>query len=66
MCPIPEKAIKLEEVDVISPDGKKVHLQRPRVVADLCIGCGICEYQCPQIGPAAIHVYVPTQLPPLV
>jgi polyferredoxin len=60
MCPVPDKAIKLEAVDLISPDGKKVHVQRPHVVADMCIGCGICEYKCPLTGPAAIRVYAPT------
>ncbi len=63
MCPVPEKAVKLEEVDVTALDGSTVHLQRPHVQHDLCIGCGICEYQCPLNGPAAIRVYVPTQLP---
>ena len=62
MCPVPEKAVKLEEVDVVTPDGKQIHLQRPRVQHELCIGCGICEYQCPLVGPAAIRVYVPTRL----
>jgi ferredoxin len=66
MCPVPDKAVKLEEVDVTAPDGRKVHLQRPRVQHDLCIGCGICEYQCPLVGPAAIRVRVPTHLPPLL
>lgn len=65
MCPVPEKAVKLEAVDVIAPDGTRVPLQRPRVQHDLCIGCGLCEYQCPLVGPAAIRVYVPTSLPPL-
>ncbi len=63
MCPLPDKAVKLEEVDVLAPDGSPVHLQRPRVEHALCIGCGICEYQCPLVGPAAIRVYAPTQLP---
>jgi Pyruvate/2-oxoacid:ferredoxin oxidoreductase delta subunit len=54
----------LDDVDVIAPDGKRAHLQRPRVIHDLCIGCGICEYQCPLAGPAAIRVHAPTQLPP--
>ena len=63
MCPVPEKAIRLDEVDVVTPDGRKVHVQRPRVIHDLCIGCGICEYQCPLAGPAAIRVYVPTNFP---
>ncbi len=63
MCPIPEKAITLEQVDVLTPDGQSVHLQRPHVIHDKCIGCGICEYQCPLTGPAAIRVYTPMQYP---
>ncbi len=63
MCPVPDKAIKLEEIDTVTPDGQKVHLQRPRVVHSMCIGCGICEYQCPLNGPAAIRVYAPMQYP---
>jgi polyferredoxin len=62
MCPIPEKAIKLESVDVVTPDGEMVTVQRPRVVRDRCIGCAICEYKCPVNGQAAIQVYVPTDL----
>jgi MauM/NapG family ferredoxin protein len=65
MCPIPDKAIRLDEVEVVSPEGKRVRLQRPRVVPDLCIGCGICEYKCPLTGPAAIRVYTPMPLPPI-
>ncbi len=65
MCPVPDKAIKLDEVDVTTPDGQTAHLLRPRVDHSLCIGCGICEYQCPIVGPAAIRVHVPTRLPPL-
>jgi len=59
MCPVPDKAIVLEEVDVLSPDGQPVHVQRPRVVRERCIGCGICEYKCPVNGEAAIRVVVP-------
>ncbi len=65
MCPVPEKAVRMEEVDVVALTGVRVQLQRPRVVTDLCIGCGICEYQCPLVGPAAIRVYAPTSLPAL-
>ncbi|MBI5032352.1 MAG: 4Fe-4S binding protein [Chloroflexi bacterium] len=65
MCPLSPKAIRLEDVDAVTPDGKPVHLQRPHMIHDLCIGCGICEYQCPQTGVAAIRVYVPKQLPPI-
>jgi len=57
MCPVPEKAIRLEEVSVTDDRGDMVLVQRPYVLEDLCIGCGICEYQCPVEGEAAIRVY---------
>jgi len=60
MCPVPDKAITLEEREVRAPDGNTVTLQLPRVVRDRCIGCGICEYRCPVSGDAAIRVYVPS------
>jgi len=59
MCPVPEKAIRLEEVEARNAQGELVTVQRPHVVRDLCIGCGICEYKCPLNGEAAIRVYVP-------
>ena len=59
MCPVPDKAIWLEEQEVQGPDGAAVTLQMPHVLRDLCIGCGICEYRCPVSGDAAIRVYVP-------
>jgi MauM/NapG family ferredoxin protein len=52
MCPVPDKAIKLEREQV-----GEVELQKPHVVADLCIGCGICEEHCPLAGEAAVRVY---------
>jgi polyferredoxin/Pyruvate/2-oxoacid:ferredoxin oxidoreductase delta subunit len=57
MCPRPEKAIRLEEATVLDARGEPLAVQRPYVLADLCIGCGICEYQCPIEGRAAIEVY---------
>jgi len=57
MCPTPEKAIKLEEVAVTGDRGESIVVQRPYVLENLCIGCGICEYQCPVEGKAAIGVY---------
>jgi formate hydrogenlyase subunit 6/NADH:ubiquinone oxidoreductase subunit I len=56
MCPVPEKAIQLEEVTVANALGEMVTVQRPHVVSQRCIGCGICEYQCPVAGEAAIRV----------
>ncbi|MFC1947610.1 4Fe-4S binding protein [Chloroflexota bacterium] len=59
MCPIPEKAIILK--------GGKGHdsdrVQRPHVVTELCIGCGICEHQCPVEGEAAIRIYTIESVP---
>jgi len=60
-CPVADKAIQLEEVSVLNAQGETVLLQRPYVVTELCIGCGICEYQCPMGGEAAIRVHAPTE-----
>jgi ferredoxin len=59
MCPLPEKAIRLEEREVRSPEGETISLLLPYVLRDLCIGCGLCEYRCPVSGDSAIRVYVP-------
>jgi polyferredoxin len=59
MCPVPDKAIELEEVETVDAAGNGMLLQRPRVLRERCIGCGICEYKCPVNGEAAIRVYVP-------
>ena len=52
MCPISDKAVKLQQEQV-----DEIELQKPYVVAELCIGCGICEQHCPVAGEAAIQVY---------
>jgi polyferredoxin len=57
MCPTPQKSIRLEEVSVANPAGEIVTLQRPYVLRELCIGCGICENHCPLKGDAAIQIY---------
>ncbi len=59
MCPLPEKAIYLEQRDFANRDGTTVTVQVPHVERDKCIGCGICEFKCPLNGNAAIRVYVP-------
>jgi MauM/NapG family ferredoxin protein len=62
MCPVPQKAIRLEEVEAVTPDGQPITLKRPIVMQERCIGCGICENHCPLEGQAAIRVYAPTDL----
>ncbi len=61
MCPVPEKAIILEEAEVRLENGESATVQRPQVIRERCIGCGICEYKCPVNGEAAIRVYVPAE-----
>ncbi len=61
-CPVADKAITLEEMNVMDAHGEAVLLQRPQVIKGLCIGCGICEYQCPMGGESAIRVYAPTEV----
>jgi formate hydrogenlyase subunit 6/NADH:ubiquinone oxidoreductase subunit I len=55
-CPTPKKAIVFEEVQKVGPDGNEITLKLPRVVPELCIGCGICEYKCPVSDEPAIYV----------
>lgn len=62
MCPLPEKAIRLEETEVWTGEGQTVTVKRPHVNHDLCIGCGICENRCPLQGDAAIRILAPTDL----
>lgn len=51
VCPVTPKAIRTEDGEVSG-----VHLQRPVVDPALCIGCGICEHECPVRGLRAIRV----------
>lgn len=59
MCPVPDKAIKLQETQVTTAAGQTVTVKLPHVERERCIGCGICEYQCPVAGEAAVRVYSP-------
>ncbi len=60
MCPVPNKAIWLEEVTMVMRNGAVQRMQVPHVDRTRCIGCGICENKCPLAGPAAIQVFTPT------
>jgi ferredoxin len=50
VCPTSPKAIYAERVTRTRRNGEIVELRLPRVDIDLCIGCGICEYECPVVG----------------
>ena len=54
-CPTGEKAIVFDEKEVLTPEGMR-RPKLPRVVKELCIGCGICETKCPISGVSAIRV----------
>ncbi|MDT8448464.1 MAG: 4Fe-4S binding protein [bacterium] len=56
VCPTSPKAIWFEEVKVKNHQNQNIQLKRPFVDAEKCIGCGICENQCPVIDHPAIRV----------
>jgi ferredoxin len=56
MCPLAPKAVELDTFYVTDDAGQPLTLQRPHVVEERCIGCGICEFKCPLPGDAAIRV----------
>ena len=58
MCPLPAKAIYLEEKEILDKAGQWVKVQAPVVLHNRCIGCGVCENKCPIYGEAAIRVTV--------
>jgi len=58
MCPLPEKAIVLEDRPTTDQSGAVRILQSPVMRHDQCIGCGLCEQKCPVNGEAAIRVVV--------
>ncbi len=56
VCPVSPKAIQTHDVEVKDAFGKLVVLNKPFVVPDLCIGCGICQHECPVSDLRAVRV----------
>jgi len=56
VCPVSPKAIQTKDVEVKDVFGKVVVLNKPFIVPDLCIGCGICEKECPVRDERAVYV----------
>jgi ferredoxin len=64
-CPIPEKAIRSRELQVMGLDGRQKKVKEPYVVEELCNGCGICENVCPLETKAGIEVFAVKNRTPL-
>jgi len=56
VCPVSPKAIGTYDVQIKRWDGTMVILNRPYMRPELCIGCGICEHECPVADEKAVYV----------
>ncbi len=56
VCPTSPKAIQTIDVEVKDRYHNIVTLNKPFMVPDLCIGCGICETECPVKDERAVYV----------
>jgi len=56
VCPVSPKAIGTYDEEITRWDGTIVTLNKPYIRPELCIGCGICERECPVIDDAAVYV----------
>ncbi len=56
VCPTSPKSIFTRNVEIIDRWGKTLELKRPYIDAEKCIGCGICEHECPVKDDPAVYV----------
>jgi ferredoxin len=56
VCPTSPKAIYSREVEVTTRYGEQLRLRQPYEDPVVCIGCGICEHECPVRDQRAIRV----------
>lgn len=56
VCPVAPKAIQTFDEEEKNVFGKLVVLNKPHIVPDLCIGCGICQSECPVQDNPAVYV----------
>jgi polyferredoxin len=56
VCPTSPKAIGTYEETITRWDGQKITLKKPYIRPELCIGCGICERECPVMDDPAVYV----------
>ena len=55
-CPVPDKAIKFREENLLTIDGMENNVLLPYVLESDCIGCGICTSVCPLDGEKGIYL----------
>jgi len=56
VCPTSPKAIFTRNYESIDRWGRKIELKRPFIDPEKCIGCGICEHECPVKDDPAVYV----------
>jgi polyferredoxin len=56
VCPVSPKAIFTRNVEIVDRWGATLQLKRPYIDAEKCIGCGICEHECPVKDDPAVYV----------
>jgi polyferredoxin len=56
VCPVSPKAIGTYDEQIKRWDGTMVTLNRPYMRPELCIGCGICQHECPVVDDSAVYV----------
>lgn len=56
VCPTSPKAIQTKDEEQMDVFGNVIVLNKPFIVPDLCIGCGICEAECPIKDERAVYV----------
>ena len=56
VCPVSPKAIFTRNVEVTDRWGATLQLKRPYIDPNRCIGCGICEHECPVKDDPAVYV----------
>ncbi len=56
VCPVSPKAIQTHDEEVKDGFGNIVVLNKPFIIPDLCIGCGICQNECPVTDSRAVYV----------
>jgi ferredoxin len=56
VCPTSPKAIYTRTVEVVDRQEQRVVLAQPYLDPNRCIGCGICEHECPVKDFRAVRV----------